>query len=105
MNNEKNELQTKFERLYKGCTLYCVHLDGFSHSVFYKDADGKRHIDGYTAYAPEQYEDDHETYNSRGDMAIQSWNKDRTKVLFLGFAHLSYQHNAKEYVYKDVKEW
>ena len=105
MNNEKTELQTKFERLYKGCNLYAIHLDGFSHDVFYKDCDGNRHIDGFSAYAPEQYQDDHETHNSRGDMAIQSWNKDKTKVLFLGFSHYSYQNNAKEYIYKDVKEW
>lgn len=106
MNDEnKKTLQTKFENLYEGCTLYAIHLDGFSHEVFYKDQDGRKHIDGMSAYAPEQYRDDHETYNSRGDMAIQSWNKDKTKVLFTGFPHISYQHNAKEYVYKDVEEW
>lgn len=101
----KNELLNKFNKLYKNCELFAIHLDGFSHSVFYKDNNGERHIDGMSAYAPEQYEEDHETYNSRGDKAIQSWNKDRTKVLFMGCPHYSYQGNAKEYVYKDVEEW
>lgn len=102
--NKKDFLQ-RFKRLYKDCELYCVHLDGFSHEVFYKDGKGIKHIEGYSAYAPEQYEDDHETFNSRGDMAIQSWNKDVTKALFLGYAHYSYQHNAEEIIFKDVKGW
>lgn len=104
-NTNKTDLLNKFNNLYKGCTLFAIHLDGFSHEVFYKDQNGTKHIDGFSAYAPEQYQDDHETYNSRGDMAIQSWNKDRTKVLFLGYPHYSYQNNAKEIVYKDNKEW
>ena len=102
---QDKELLERFERLYKGCKLYCVHLNGFSHSVFYKDEKGTKHIDGYTAYAPEQYEDDHETFNSRGDMAIQSWNKDKTKAFFLGYPHYCYQHNAQELIYEDVKNW
>ncbi len=101
----KNELNQRFNRLYEGCTLFCIHLDGFSHEVFYKDRDGNKHIDGYSAYAPEQYEDDHVTYNRNGDSCIQSWNKDKTKVLFMGCAHISYQGNAEEYIYKDVSEW
>lgn len=104
--NLANELKERFERLYKDCKIFCVHLNGFSHSVFYKDKDGTKHIDGYSAYAPEQYEDDHKTYNSAGDMAIQSWNKDRTKAFFLGFAHMSYSHdNATEICFEDVSKW
>lgn len=101
MESEKKDLQTKFDRIYKGCTLYAIHLNGFSHTVFYKDSDGEGHIDGYSAYAPEQYDKalKHE------DGKWRSWNEDKTKVLFLGFPHYSYQNNAKEYVYKDVKEW
>ena len=101
MNNEKTELQTKFERLYNGCTLYAIHLDGFSHEVFYKDCDGNRHVDGMSAYAPEQYD----CSSKHEDGVWRSLNEDKTKVLFLGFPHYSYQNNAKEYVYKDVKEW
>lgn len=97
----KNDLLNKFNRLYKGCTLYAIHLDGFSHEVFYKDANGEKHIDGCTGYAPEQYE----CSSKHSDGVWRSWNEDRTKVL-LGTSHFSYSHgNAVEYVYKDVKEW
>lgn len=101
----KKRFEARFKRLYKDATLYCVHLDGFSHSVFYKDKDGKKHIEGYSAYAPEQYQDDHETFNSQGDMAIQSWNKDITKALFLGYAHYCYQNNAQEIIFQDISRW
>lgn len=100
-NTNKTDLLNKFNNLYNGCTLYAIHLDGFSHKVFYKDCDGNRHVDGMSAYAPEQYEKD-TTYI---DGTTRSWNADKTKVLFLGFPHYSYQNNAKEYIYKDVKEW
>lgn len=106
MNNEKTELQTKFERLYKGCVLYAITLDGFSHSVYYKDADGTRHADKYSAYlSSHELESDRTHVNKNGDVVHSSWNQDKTKVLFLGFPHYAYQNNAKEYVYKDVKEW
>ena len=101
----KRELLERFKRLYKGCKLYCVQLDGFSHAVYYKDADGVRHHDGYTAYAPEQYEDDRERYTRDGKMVMFSWNKDRTKAFFLGYPHYSFQHNAQEIIYEDVKNW
>ena len=55
MDNTKNDIQTKFERIYNGCTLYAIHFNGFSHTVFYKDNNGEKHIDGFSAYAPEQY--------------------------------------------------
>lgn len=102
---DKQALKERFERLYKNCTLFCVQLDGFSHSLWYKDEKGTRHIDHYSAYNPEHYEDDHETYNDRGQMAMQSWNKDRTKAFFLGYAHYSYQCNSKEHVFEDVENW
>ena len=98
----KTDLLNKFKRLYKGCTLYAIHLDGFSHAVFYKDEDGERHVDGCSAYAPEQY--DHPQKHGQ-DGIWRSFNEDKTKVLFLGYAHYCYQGNAKEYVYKDVREW
>ena len=99
-NTNKTDLLNKFNNLYKGCTLFAIHLDGFSHTVFYKDSDGNKHIDGMTAYAPEQYT----PANTCGNVT-RSWNEDKTKVLFLGYPHYQYQNNAKEYVYKDVKEW
>lgn len=101
MNNEKNELQTKFEKLYKGCTLHAIHLNGFSHTVFYKDENGEKHVEGVSVYAPEQY-----TRSSKHeDNVWRAFNEDKTKVLFLGFPHYAYQNNAKELVYKDKKEW
>lgn len=102
---DKQEFEARFKRLYKNCHLYCIHLDGFSHEVFYKDSKGVKHIEGYSAYASEQFEDDHEAFNSRGDMAIKSWNKDITKALFLGCSHYYYQHNAKEIIFEDVSKW
>ena len=100
-NTNKTDLLNKFNNLYKGCTLYAIHLNGFSHTVFYKDNNGEKHIDGYSAYAPEQYN----CSSKHEDCVWRSWNEDKTKVLFLGYPHYSYQNNAKEYVYKDVKEW
>lgn len=101
----KTELSERFARLFPNCTLFAVHLDGFSHDVFYKDADGVKHIDGYSAYAPEQYEAEHKCYSPRGDYAIKSWNEDRTKALFLGYGHLAYQNNARELCFKPVSQW
>lgn len=101
----KKELLERFNRLYKECTLYCVQLDGFSHALYYKDLNGQRHHDGYTAYAPEQYEEDRERYTKDGKMVIFSWNKDRTKAFFLGYPHFSFQNNAQEIIFEDVKKW
>lgn len=97
----KDELKEKFENIHKGCTLFAIHLDGFSHDVFYKDENGKRHIDGYSAYAPEQHDEPHETDGG----FIRAWNDDKTKVLFAGCSHCSYQGNAKEYIYQPVGKW
>ena len=96
----KNDIKQKFERIYKGCVLYAIHLDGFSHTVFYKDNNGEKHIDGCSFYAPEQYEASNKLAN-----AWRSFNEDKTKVLFLGCNHSCYQNNAQEYIYKDVAEW
>ena len=95
--NDKQELKERFSRLYPDAVLYCVQLDGFSHTVYYKDKDGQRKIEGYSGYAPEQYDD--------FDDGIHGWNRDQCKALFLGYPHYMYQHNAKEYCYKDIKLW
>lgn len=44
-NTNETDLLNKFNNLYKGCTLFAIHLDGFSHEVFYKDQNGTKHID------------------------------------------------------------
>lgn len=98
------ELKERFSRLYKG-VLYAIHLDGFTHTVFWKDYDGKRHIDAVSGYAPEQYEESHEAYNQRGQKGYISFNLDKTKVLFMGYPHYTYQGNAKEYLYMPHEEW
>lgn len=100
MKTNKNDLLKTFNNLFKGCVLYCIHLNGFSHTVFYKDENGEKHVDGYSAY-----DSTHNIPTKVGDGVWRSWNEDKTKVLFLGYPHHSYQGNAKEYVYKDAKEW
>lgn len=102
---EKQAFKERFERLYKGCEIFAAQFDGFSHKVFYKDADGIRHIDGYSAYCPEQYREPAAFYNSRGEMAVKSFNTDRAKVLFMGCGHYAYQNNAVEMVFKDLAQW
>ena len=98
--NEKEELQTRFSRIYKGCSLYAIHLDGFSHTVFYKDENGDKHIDGYTGCAHEQY-----TPTNKVGSTYRSWNEDKTKVLFLGYPNYAFQGNAQELMYRPVAEW
>lgn len=102
MEDNKTELGERFARLFKGCRLHAIHLDGFSHDVFFKDADGVRHIETFSAYcSPCEAEEAHVCE----DGAIRSFNADRVKALFLGYGHISYQHNAKEYVYAPVSAW
>ena len=101
----KKELLERFNRLYKDCTLFCVQFDGFSHALYYKDKDGKRHHEDYSAYAPEQHEEDRERFRTDGNMVIYSFNKDITKAFFLGYAHYAFQNNAQEVIFKDVEEW
>lgn len=97
MTDNKQKLKERFERLFPDCTLYAIQLDGFSHSVFYKDVNGNKKIDGYTAYAPEQY--------SNFEDGVHGWNRDQAKALFIDQPHYCYQHNAQEYCYKPVSEW
>lgn len=101
----KNELLKTFNNLYKGCTLYAIHLDEFTHTVFYKDSEGNRHVDYVSGY-DSSHDDDHVVENAYGQKVTRSYNKDKTKVLFSSYSHLQYSHgNAKEIVYKDNKEW
>ena len=90
-------LQERFERLYPGCKLFCIQLDGFSHTVYYKDKNNNRKIEGFSAYAPEQFDDFKD--------GIHGWNRDQCKALFMGYPHYAYQHNAQELIYEDHKNW
>ena len=101
--------QTVFIFIIKDCTLYAIQLDGFSHCVYYKDANGDRHIAYYSGYAT-HYEAEHKCFRNGDpanvdDYAYVSWNEDKTKVLFLGYPHSSFQHNAQELVYQDRSNW
>ena len=93
----KDKLQKRFEALYPECRLFCIHLDGFSHTVYYKDKNNNKKIEGYSAYAPEQYDD--------FDDGIHGWNRDQCKALFAGVSHYSYQHNAQEIIYENINRW
>lgn len=93
----REQLETRFNNLYKGCTLYCIQLNGFSHTVFYKDENNNRKIEGYSAYAPEQYDD--------FDDGIHGFNRDQCKALFVGIGHYRFQGNPEEIMYKDVSKW
>jgi len=97
MKDKKDKLKERFNNLYKGCTLYCIQLDGFSHTVYYKDANGNKKIDGYSAYAPEQYDDFFD--------GVHSWNRDQAKALFIDQPHYCYQHNAQELIYENISKW
>lgn len=99
----KKEFKERFERLFKDCVIYCAHFNGFSHTVFYKDKEGKRHVGVYSGYASScEAEDEHLCE----DGTFRAYCTDRLKALFLGYAHYSYSHGqAQEIVYKDVSLW
>lgn len=101
MEKFKKELAERFTRLYKGCTLFAVQLNGFSHTLFYKDKVGKKYVAVYSAYASEQYEEDKEY----SDGIIRSINTDRIKLFFVGIGHSVYKSYEKEFVYQPVSEW
>lgn len=94
-------LKKRFNEIYKGSTLYAVQLNGFSHTVFYKDKDNKKHIDTFSAYSPEQK---CETYLAQGGI-YRSFNDEKAEALLSPYAHYEYQGNAKEIVFKSVYEW
>lgn len=97
----KENLKKRFNEIYKNCTLYAVQLNGFSHKVFYKDNDNKKHIDGFSAYSPEQKS---ETYLSQ-DGIYRSFNDEKAQALLSLYAHYRYQGRAKEIVFKNANEW
>lgn len=102
----KKDLKERFNRLFKGCKIYCVQLDGFSHALYYKDADGQRHHADYSAYYNERHDkDEYMRYTTDGKAILYSFNMDRVKAFFLGYAHFNYQHNAQEIIFEDVSKW
>lgn len=99
----KQELQERFNRLFKDCELYAIQLNGFSHTAYYKDSKGNKHIGVCSFYASSCECDSEETLY--GDNVYRSYSTDRLKALFIGYPHYAYQNNAEEIVYKDVSEW
>ena len=97
----KKELKERFNTIYKGCTLFAVQLNGFSHKVFYKDKDNKKHIDGFSAYSPEQK---CETYLSQGGI-YRSFNDEKAQALLSPYAHYEYQGHPIEFTFRCVSEW
>jgi len=94
-------LKKRFNEIYKDCTLYAVQLNGFSHKVFYKDNDNKKHIDTFSAYSPEQK---CETYLSQGGI-YRSFNDEKAHALLSPYAHYEYQGRPNEIVFKNANEW
>lgn len=97
----KKEFKETFSRIYKGCELYAIQLNGFTHTIYYKDANKKKHVAVYSGCAPEQYEAETEY----SDGVFRSMNTDKSKMLFLRHGHHQYQHNAKELVFKPATNW
>ena len=99
---DKQELRERFERIYHNCKLYCVQLNGFSHTIFYKDKDGNKHIGCYSAYYSERHDKDETLYE---DNVYRATNTDNLKAFFLGYPHYCYQHNAKEIIFENISKW
>jgi uncharacterized protein (UPF0276 family) len=76
-------LKTRFDKLYPGKRLLAIHLNGFSHSLFFDNgsADNEILIDRYSACMPEG-----------------SWSYEAT-ILFAGVGHINYQNAPLEIVF------
>lgn len=87
----KNELKKifkdRFNLYFKGCKLAAVQLDGFTHKIFYVNADGKRGRLVYSGCMSQQ--------EARG----YGWNDARAVCFFAGFYNADFQGNAVELVY------
>lgn len=103
----KQEWKKRFNELFKGCTLYCIQLDGFSHAIHYKDASGQRHHGDYSAYCSEHNDKgEYMRYTTDGKAILYSFNLDIVKKFFAGVGHLEHSHgNHKEIIFKDVRLW
>ena len=97
----KKELNERFNTIYKGCTLYAVQLNGFSHKVFYKDKDNKKHIDTFSAYSPEQKNEEQLHY----DNVYRSFNDEKTWAFLSSYSHYNYQGRPIEFTFRCVSEW
>lgn len=102
----KQEWKQRFNEVFKGCTLYCIQLDGFSHAIYYKDKSGQRHHADYSLYYSERNDkDEYMRETTDGKAILYSFNLDSTKAFFGGIGHLCYKHNAQEIIFKDASLW
>jgi hypothetical protein len=91
---EKTILKERFYKLFEGCELFAIQLNGFTHKIYFKDENKRRKIGIYCPSAAAQ---------KIGDTVEQ--DTPRINKLFNGFATWQYQGNAKELIYKDVEEF
>ncbi len=100
----KKMVKEMFAKNFKDCDLFCVQLDGFMHTIYYKDKHLAKHIATYTNVAPEQYMEE----RMNPDGVYRSHNADEAKSFFEDIgcdSNYFFQHNAQEVIFKDVKEW
>ena len=102
-NTAKAQFKKDFEKVFKGCKLYCLQLNGFSHTIFYKDSKGYKHIGVYSGYASPCECDDEETLYD--DNVYRSYSTQQLKELLGNFGHWCYQHNAKEIIFENHCKW
>ena len=82
----KKELKARFLKAFPKCKIACVHLNGFTHEVFYIDENGKRAKATYSAY----YVDDANI-------------NEQLKQVFSGYYHETYKHNPTELIFMQPK--
>lgn len=82
----KKQLKAQFEKQFPKCKIACIHLNGFTHEVYYINEEGKRAKATYSAY----YVDD-------------AFINEKLKEVFSGFYHEAFKHNPTEILYMQPK--
>jgi hypothetical protein len=93
----KKEFEKRFYELFDGYRLLAIQLNGFSHSAIVDKGDSISRIERW----------EFTNYMGTAEKIAYGENMDMDKklsILFSGFGHLSYQHNAKELVYINPNE-
>lgn len=93
----KKEFEKLFYELFDGYRLLAIQLNGFSHSAIVDKGNSSSRIERW------------EYTNYMGNAEKKAYGTDMNRdeklsILFSGFNHLSYQHNAKEIVYINPNE-
>ena len=93
----KKEFEKRFYELFDGYRLLAIQLNGFSHSAIVDKGDSISRIERweYTNYMG---------YDEKLSNGDDMNHDEKLSILFSGFGHLSYQHNAKEIVYLNPNE-